>query len=191
MTFPRAPRSREHSQPVDTGCETPEPTEANLRGALGCMWACWPCVPGGAFCCPHTVRTVPRKSWLWLCTDTQNPLTTPQIFSQACGLTSAHGYPPSLPSLWSGLTHTGPAAALHPAFHSLLRLTSLEPLSVPGWSCPSSFTLTPACFRPLGALGTAPCTHTPTGQLRPPWALLTLENHPPWPWGHFAAPTDF
>ena len=124
MTFPRAPRSRGHSQAVNTGCETPEPTEAKLRGVLGCMWTCWPCVPGGAFFCPRTVRTVPRKAWLWLCTDTQSPLMTPQFFSQACGLTLACGCPPSLSSLWLGLTHTGPPAALYPAFHSSLRLTS-------------------------------------------------------------------
>ena len=46
----RVPRAPGHSQAVDTGCEAPEPTEANLRGALGCTWACCPCVPAACVC---------------------------------------------------------------------------------------------------------------------------------------------
>ena len=69
MMILRASWSPGYSQAVDSGYETPGPTEANLSGVLGCMWACCPCVPGRAFCLPQAMRTMPRKPELCLCTD--------------------------------------------------------------------------------------------------------------------------
>lgn len=61
------------------------------------------------------------------------------------------------PTLWSGLTHTGPAAALHSQLGH-----PLGSFLLPGPPCASSYTLTHSCFRPPGPLGTAPHTHTYT-----------------------------